>query len=91
MPEPPLCRRYVSILEERKEGIHVRTSWLEDVSGRLSAIGQQLEDLAQSGRGLKTKTELRAISDKMTELIQDVADGPSTQTSGSMTSTPETP
>ncbi len=85
------AQKLEQVLEERKEGIHVRTSWLEDVSKRLSAVGQQLEDLAQSGRGSKAKNELRAISDKLTKLIQDVADVPSTQSSGSMTSTPETP
>jgi DNA-binding response OmpR family regulator len=85
------AQKLEQILEERKEGIHVRTSWLEDVSERLSAVGQQLDDLAKSARGSRTKTELRAISDKMTKLIQDVADVSSTQPSGSMTSTPETP
>lgn len=68
------AQKLEKVLEQRRAGIHVQASWLEDLGERLGAISQQLAHLSQASRSPKAKAKLKAIGDLLEELAKDVAD-----------------
>jgi transcriptional regulator with GAF, ATPase, and Fis domain len=85
------AQKLEQVLDERRVGVRVQPSWLEDLGERVGAIRQQLAQLSQASRSPKAKAKLKNIGDMLEGLAKEVADASQKHISDSNTSTTETP
>jgi DNA-binding response OmpR family regulator len=79
------------VLDDRKRGAYVQAAWIEGVNERLAIIRKQLALVAHASNEAKTRAGLKGISEKLKDLLQELADLPGGQHPEPEESTPETP